>query len=86
MAFALRLNGPWTRMPESFDPIKLADMFTENEVASRLNEGRYLMIYDLFGDQEIGYSLSTDGINWSHGNPGKSPIHKKHLGGALARP
>lgn len=65
MAFAPKLSGPWTRMPEGFNPIQLADVFTENEVVTRLKDGRYLMIYDSFGDQEIGYSLSTDGVNWN---------------------
>ncbi|MFD2164129.1 hypothetical protein ACFSJU_17100 [Paradesertivirga mongoliensis] len=65
LAFASKLNGPWTRMPEGFNPLPLADVFTENEIVSRLKDGRYLMIYDSLGDQEIGYSLSTDGIHWS---------------------
>lgn len=65
MAFAPKLNGPWTRMPEGFNPIQLADVFTENEIVSRLKDGRYLMIYDSFGDQEIGYSISNDGVSWS---------------------
>jgi len=65
LAFASKLDGPWIRMPEGFNPLPLAEVFTENEVVSRLKDGRYLMIYDSFGDQEIGYSLSTDGIHWS---------------------
>ncbi|MEI6949721.1 hypothetical protein V9K67_21215 [Paraflavisolibacter sp. H34] len=65
LAFAKNLKGPWTRMPEGFNPIPLADVFTENEIVTRLKDGRYLMIFDSFGDQEIGYSLSTDGVNWS---------------------
>lgn len=64
MAYAPKLSGPWTRMPEPFNPMQLADVFTENEIICRLKDGRYLMIYDSFGDQEIGYSLSEDGINW----------------------
>ena len=65
LAFAPKLNGPWIRMPEGFNPIRLADVFTENEVVTQLVDGRYLMIYDSFGDQEIGYSISTDGLNWT---------------------
>ncbi|WP_407429841.1 hypothetical protein [Arcticibacter sp.] len=65
LAFAAKLEGPWIRMPEGFNPLPLADVFTENEVVSQLRDGRYLMIYDSFGDQEIGYSLSDDGIHWS---------------------
>lgn len=65
LAYAPKLNGPWTRMPEGFNPISLAEVFTENEIVTQLKDGRYLMIYDSFGDQEIGYSLSTDGVHWS---------------------
>lgn len=65
LAFASRLSGPWTRMPEGFNPIPLADVFTENEIVTRLRDGRYLMIYDSLGDQEIGYSLSDDGLHWT---------------------
>jgi len=64
MAFAKNVNGPWTRMPEPFNPIQVAGVFMENEVVSRLKDGRYLMIFDSFGDQQIGYSLSDDGIHW----------------------
>ncbi|MBZ4192181.1 hypothetical protein [Niabella beijingensis] len=65
MAFAPRLAGPWARMPEGFNPIGVAGVFMENEIVSRLRDGRYLMIFDSFGDQEIGYSISGDGVHWS---------------------
>lgn len=65
MAFAPKLNGPWTRMPEGFNPLAVVDEFMENAVVSRLKDGRYLMVFDSFGDQEIGYSISEDGIHWS---------------------
>lgn len=65
LAFAPNLNGPWTRMPEPFNPLKIVDVFMENEIVTHLKDGRYLMIFDSFGDQEIGYSLSADGLNWS---------------------
>lgn len=65
LAFAPKLTGPWTRMPEGFNPIPVVDVFMENEIVSRLKDGRYLMIFDSFGDQEIGYSLSDDGVHWS---------------------
>jgi len=65
IAFAQKLSGPWRRMPEGFNPIGVAKEFMENEVVSRLKDGRYLMVFDSFGDQQIGYSLSTDGLNWS---------------------
>ena len=65
VAFAPKLEGPWTRMPEGFNPLKVVDVFMENEVVYKLKDGRYLMIFDSFGDQEIGYSLSDDGVHWS---------------------
>jgi hypothetical protein len=65
MAFAQKLNGPWTRMPEGFNPIPVVDTFMENEIVYQLKDGKYLMIFDSFGDQEIGYSTSNDGVNWS---------------------
>lgn len=64
MAFANNLNGPWTRMPDGWNPLKIVDEFMENAVVSRLKDGRYLMVFDSFGDQEIGYSISEDGIFW----------------------
>lgn len=64
MAFASSLKGPWTRMPEGFNPLKVVPEFMENEVVSKLKDGRYLMVFDSFGDQQIGYSISDDGIHW----------------------
>jgi hypothetical protein len=66
LASAPDLNGPWKRMPESVNPISLADVFTENEIVYPLKNGIYLSIFDSFGDQEIGYSTSVDGIRWTH--------------------
>ncbi|QNL52248.1 hypothetical protein H8S90_12125 [Olivibacter sp. SDN3] len=65
LAFASKLSGPWKRMPEGFNPLSLAEVFTENEIVTQMKDGRYLMIYDSFGDHEIGYSLSLDGLHWS---------------------
>ena len=64
MAYAGKLSGPWTRMPEGFNPIPVVDHFMENAIVSRLKDGRYMMVFDSFGDYEIGYSISNDGINW----------------------
>lgn len=66
MAFAQKLSGPWTRMPEGFNPLTIVDTFAENHIVSRLKDGRYLMVFDSFGDQEIGYSTSADGVHWAH--------------------
>ena len=64
MAFAPKLNGPWKRMPDGFNPLKVVEVFMENQIVYQLEDSTYMMIFDSFGDQEIGYSLSEDGINW----------------------
>lgn len=66
MAFAQKLVGPWARMPEGFNPLNIVDTFAENHIVSRLKDGRYFMVFDSLGDQEIGYSTSDDGVHWSH--------------------
>jgi hypothetical protein len=64
LAHADKLSGPWIRMPESTNPVPIVEEFTENPVVSRLNDGRYLAIFDSYGDQEIAYSISEDGVSW----------------------
>ncbi|MDA3614082.1 hypothetical protein O3P16_04640 [Chitinophagaceae bacterium LY-5] len=64
MAYANKLSGPWHRMPLGFNPIPVVDHFMENAIVSRLKDGRYIMVFDSYGDHEIGYSISNDGINW----------------------
>jgi hypothetical protein len=59
-----KLEGPWERLPEGENPLNIVDYFMENAVISRLSDGRYLAVYDSYGDQEIGYSISEDGLNW----------------------
>jgi len=65
MARAEKLEGPWTRMTEDFNPLPIVDEFMENTVITQLKNGKYLAVFDSFGDREIGYSLSEDGLNWS---------------------
>ena len=83
MAFAHKLSGPWTRMPEGFNPLSIVDVFAENHVVCRLKDGRYLMVFDSLGDQEIGYSISDDGVRWRHETRVKvqSPNHEWALPG-----
>lgn len=64
LAVADKLSGPWERMPESTNPVPIVEEFTENPVVSQLDDGRYLAIFDSYGDQEIAYSISEDGVNW----------------------
>ena len=65
MAWADRLDGPWHRMPEGHNPVPIAEEFAENPQVTELSGGRFLTVFDSFGDQEIGYSISTNGIHWS---------------------
>ena len=64
LAVADKLNGPWLRMPESTNPVQIVEEFTENPIVSKLDDGRYLAIFDSYGDQKIAYSISEDGVNW----------------------
>lgn len=65
LANAPKLEGPWTRLPLGINPLNIVDEFMENPQITELKDGRYLTVFDSFGDQEIGYSISTDGVNWS---------------------
>jgi predicted GH43/DUF377 family glycosyl hydrolase len=65
LATADKLNGPWTRMPETINPLEIVDEFMENGVTTKMKNGNYLMVFDSFGNQQIGYSTSEDGVNWS---------------------
>lgn len=64
LATAKKLSGPWTRMPETINPLNIVDVFMENAVITKMKNGSYLMVFDSYGDQEIGYSTSKDGVNW----------------------
>lgn len=64
LATADKLSGPWTRMPEGFNPRPMVEHFIENPVVSRLPDGRYLAVFDSFGPREVGYSISKDGLDW----------------------
>ncbi len=65
MATAPKLSGPWVRMSEEYNPVPIAEEFAENPQVTELRRGGYLTVFDSFGDQEIGYSLSDDGIHWN---------------------
>lgn len=65
LAKAAHLSGPWVRLPEGINPVPIADVFLENAQVTELKDGRYLAVFDSFGDQEIAYSISEDGVSWS---------------------
>lgn len=77
MAFAPKLSGPWTRMPEGINPLTIVDAFAENHIVSRLKDGRYFMVFDSLGDHEIGYSTSADGVHWAKETRVKVQSHGK---------
>lgn len=65
LANAPRLSGPWTRMSEEYNPVPIAEEFIENPQVTELSKGGLLAVFDSFGNQEIAYSISDDGIHWS---------------------
>lgn len=65
IAHATSIEDPWHRMPEGFNPLDIPKEFMENQIVTKLRDGRCLVVFDSMGDQEIGYSISEDGFNWS---------------------
>jgi hypothetical protein len=65
LATAPKLSGPWTRLPEGINPVPIAEGFIENPQVTELKNGGFLAVFDSFGDQEIAYSYSGDGVDWS---------------------
>ena len=65
LATAPKLGGPWERMPEGINPLPIAEVFIENPQVTELKDGGFLAVFDSFGDHEVAYSISDDGINWS---------------------
>ena len=66
LAKASDLSGPWKRCTE-LNPLKVEPRFIENPIVSRLANGQYVAVYDNHQPNEIGYSLSADGIHWGPG-------------------
>lgn len=66
LASAPELRGPWTRCTD-FNPLRVEPRFIENPIVTRLADGMYLAVYDNHVANEIGYTVSADGIHWSAG-------------------
>lgn len=64
LASAPELRGPWTRCTD-FNPLRVEPRFIENPIVTRLADGMYLAVYDNHVANEIGYTVSADGIHWS---------------------
>lgn len=66
LAQAPALGGPWKRCTE-LNPLKVEPRFIENPIVTQLRNGSYIAVYDNHQPNEIGYSLSADGIHWDSG-------------------
>lgn len=66
LAEAASLDGTWLRRTD-LNPLKVEPRFIENPIASQLDDGTYLAVYDVDVANAIGYTLSNDGIHWSPG-------------------
>lgn len=67
LAQASDLGGPWKRLTE-LNPLKVEPVFIENPIVTRLANGRYIALYDNADRQDqIGYTLSADGVHWRSG-------------------
>ncbi len=56
------LYGPWTRATQQ-NPVR---RYIENPIVSRLEDGRYVALFDGCGEnRKIGYMVSEDGNHWS---------------------
>ncbi len=66
LASAPSLKGPWTRCT-ALNPSRVEERFIENPIVTRLADGMYLAVYDNHMPNEIGYTVSADGVHWSAG-------------------
>ena len=67
LASAPDLAGPWKRVSQ-LNPLPIEPVFAENPIVTRLDDGRYIAVYDTTRDDHaIGYAWSADGIHWEHG-------------------
>ena len=66
LASAPSLDGPWSRCSR-LNPVQVEPRFIENPVVTQLANGIYVAVYDNHQPNEVGYSVSQDGIHWSAG-------------------
>jgi len=66
LASAPALSGPWTRCT-TLNPLHVEARFIENPIVMHLAGGSWLAVYDNHVPNEVGYTVSGDGIHWSAG-------------------
>lgn len=66
LASAPSLGGPWSRCTD-LNPMRMEPRFIENPIVTRLAGGAYVAVYDNHQPNEVGYSISKDGVHWSAG-------------------
>ena len=66
LASAPSLDGPWSRCT-GLNPVPMEPRFIENPIVAQLTNGMYVAVYDNHQPNEVGYSISEDGIHWSAG-------------------
>lgn len=66
LASAPDLSGPWTRC-STVNPLRVEPRFIENPIVTKMVDGTYLAVYDNHVPNEVGYTVSPDGIHWSAG-------------------
>jgi len=66
LASAPGLAGPWSRCT-ALNPLRVERRFIENPIVTPLADGSWIAVYDNHVLNEIGYTVSSDGIHWSAG-------------------
>ena len=66
LASANDLGGPWSRCT-ALNPLRVESRFIENPIVTQLADGSWIAVYDNHVLNEIGYTVSADGIHWSAG-------------------
>jgi len=66
MARADSLGGPWMRLHDC-SPVEIEPVFIENPVVTQLRDDLWITLYDTQRPNAVGYSISSDGWDWSTG-------------------
>ena len=68
LASAPELAGPWKRLRQG-NPLPIEKVFMENPIVTKLDDGTCVAVFDsdINNPHAIGYTLSSDGVHWTHG-------------------